>query len=185
MGNRLSRIYTRTGDDGTTGMADGTRVPKDDARIVAGGDIDELNSVIGLARAEKPSSTIDNILQRLQHELFDLGTELSLPGRISITERHVSDLENDLDNLNSSLAPLKEFVLPGGTRLASLLHMARAVCRRAERSVCTLYHIQPASPYIGQYLNRLSDLLFVLARACNNKANHPETYWQSAGRESD
>ncbi len=180
MGHRLSKIYTRTGDDGTTGLGDGTRVQKDSARVEAYGTVDELNSVVGLLLCEPLGDEVRTALTRIQHTLFDLGGELCIPGRRVLIEAQVTALENLLDRLNAALAPLKEFILPGGTRAAALCHVARTVCRRAERRVCTLARSEPVPPVTLKYLNRLSDLLFVMARAINRTANVPDTLWQPA-----
>lgn len=182
MGHRLTKIYTRTGDDGSTGLGDGTRVPKDHMRVEAYGAVDELNSTLGLLLCEALSDDLRNALTRIQHSLFDLGGELSVPGRQVLTDNLVDDLENLLDRLNADLAPLKEFILPGGTRAAALCHLGRTVCRRAERRVYTLARHQPVSPVSLKYLNRLSDLLFVMARALNHAAGTPDTLWQPARR---
>lgn len=168
MGNRLSKITTRTGDDGTTGLADNTRVSKDHPRVEALGEVDELNSHIGLLLAE--SSLPDDLrvlLTQVQHHLFDLGGELAMPGFDGITEDKVSLLDAAITQYNSGLAPLREFVLPGGTRAAALAHVCRTVCRRAERRLISLSKTESVSLLLVQYLNRLSDLLFVLARVLN------------------
>ncbi len=180
MGNRLSKIYTRTGDTGTTGLGDGSRVPKDSARIEAIGAVDELNSAIGVVLAEPLPDDVGTLLTRVQHELFDLGGELSIPGYTAIDEQHVTQLENDLDNFNADLPALKEFILPGGARSAALAHVARATCRRAERRVVKLALAEQLSPLPQRYLNRLSDLLFVLCRVLNRSAGHSDVYWDKA-----
>ena len=180
MGHRLSKIYTRTGDDGTTGLGDGTRVPKDHARVEAFGTVDELNSVIGLLLCEAFGDDVRAVLTHIQHTLFDLGGELCIPGRGVIAEAQVADLEKILDRLNADLAPLKEFILPGGTRAAALCHVARTVCRRAERRMYSLSRSEPVSPVSLKYLNRLSDLLFVMARALNQASDTPDVLWQPA-----
>ena len=180
MGHRLSKIYTRTGDDGSTGLGDGTRVPKDSARVEAYGTVDELNSMLGLLLCETPDNEIHAALTRIQHTLFDLGGELCIPGRSVLAEAQVTELENFLDQLNTDLAPLKEFILPGGTRAAALCHVARSVCRRAERRVYTLSRSDAVSPTSIKYLNRLSDLLFVMARALNHTNGTPDILWQPA-----
>jgi len=177
MGNRLSKIYTRTGDDGTTGLGDGTRVPKDDARVEAYGTVDELNSVIGMLLAEEIHLDIRNCLTRVQHELLDLGGELCIPGYTAITPEHVTRLENELDGFNAPLPPLKEFILPGGSRAAAVCHLARTVCRRAERRTYTLHTHSPGSPQALEYLNRLSDLLFVLGRVIARHDKGTEVLW--------
>ncbi|HEY4128021.1 MAG TPA: cob(I)yrinic acid a,c-diamide adenosyltransferase [Gammaproteobacteria bacterium] len=177
MGNRLSKIYTRTGDDGTTGLGDGTRVHKDDARVEAYGTVDELNSVIGMLLAEPVSVDIRGCLTRVQHELLDLGGELCIPGYTAITPEHISRLENELDGFNAPLPPLKEFILPGGSRAAAVCHLARTVCRRAERRTYSLHSKTPVSPHALEYLNRLSDLLFVLGRVIARHDNGTEVLW--------
>ncbi|WP_455199706.1 cob(I)yrinic acid a,c-diamide adenosyltransferase [Kaarinaea lacus] len=179
MGNRLSKIYTRTGDKGTTGLSDGSRVNKDHARIKAIGDIDELNSVLGIVLARDLEAGIQDILINIQHDLFNLGGELSLPGHRLIGQQHVTDLEQQLDNLNENLEPLKDFILPGGTPAAAYIHLARTVCRRAERSLISLHNEVAVSEFILQYVNRLSDLLFVLARHINKQNGHPDILWQA------
>jgi cob(I)alamin adenosyltransferase len=180
MGHRLSKIYTRTGDDGSTGLGDGTRVPKDHVRVEAFGTVDELNSFLGLLLCEPLDHALHSELTRIQHTLFDLGGELCIPGRRVLAEAQVTELEDLLDRLNADLAPLKEFILPGGTRAAALCHLARTVCRRAERRVYSLSCREPVSPVTLKYLNRLSDLLFVLARALNRASGTPDVLWQPA-----
>lgn len=177
MGNRLSKIYTRTGDDGTTGLGDGTRVPKDDPRVEAYGTVDELNSVIGMLLAEDLQVDIRSCLTRVQHELLDLGGELCIPGYAAITPEHVARLENELDGFNAPLPPLKEFILPGGSRAAAVCHLARTVCRRAERRTYTLHTHSPVSRQALEYLNRLSDLLFVLGRVIARHDKGTEVLW--------
>ena len=178
MGHRLSKIYTRTGDAGTTGLGDGTRVDKDDPRVEAFGTVDELNSVIGLLMTECPAGDITNMLTDIQHELFDLGGELCIPGRIALNDAHVERLEQSLDRLNATLVPLKEFILPGGSRAAAVCHVARTVCRRAERTSVTLGKSATLNAASLKYLNRLSDLLFVMARALNAQAGRPDVLWE-------
>jgi len=182
MGNRLSKIYTRTGDDGTTGLGDGTRVAKDDAHVEAYGTLDELNSVLGVLLAEKLPADVTAALQPIQHELFDLGSEFCLPGYKAITAEHVQRLEDTLDKFNETLPPLKEFILPGGTRAAALCHLARTVCRRAERRAWTLHKQHPQNPESIKYLNRLSDLLFVLARVIVRHDRGSEVLWKHERR---
>ena len=179
MGNRLSRIYTRTGDDGSTGLGDGTRVPKDSLRVEAYGTVDELNSAIGvlLATPEVPPG-VAACLTEVQHELFDLGGELCIPGHRAITAEHVTRLENALDEFNDSLPPLKEFILPGGGPAAAACHLARAIARRAERRVWALARTETVSPEVTSYLNRLSDLLFVLARVLARHERGTEVLWR-------
>jgi len=177
MGNRLSKIYTKTGDDGTTGLGDGTRVPKDDPRVEAYGTVDELNSVVGMLLAEEVNIEIRTCLTRVQHELLDLGGELCIPGYTAITADHVTRLENELDGFNAPLPALKEFILPGGSRAAAVCHLARTVCRRAERRTYTLHTRSPLSPHALEYLNRLSDLLFVLGRVIARHDKGTEVLW--------
>lgn len=178
MGHRLSKIYTRTGDDGTTGLGDGTRVDKDDLRIEAFGTVDELNSQIGVILSQKPPPTVSHCLQDVQHDLFDLGGELSLPEYISVSESYVERLEQQLDQFNATLPPLKEFILPAGGLAASHAHVARTICRRAERRVYSLHKSKPVNKHILHYLNRLSDLLFVIARVCARHEHGTEVFWQ-------
>jgi cob(I)alamin adenosyltransferase len=179
MGNRLSKIYTRTGDDGTTGLGDGTRVAKDGERVEAYGTVDELNSAIGVLLAV-PSLPADvtACLTEIQHELFDLGGELCIPGHHVITGQHVTRLEEALDGFNETLPPLKEFILPGGGPAAAACHVARAIARRAERRVLTLSRVELVSPEVLKYLNRSSDLLFVLARVLARHENGSEVLWR-------
>jgi cob(I)alamin adenosyltransferase len=179
MANRLSVIATRTGDDSTTGLGDGSRRPKDAPRIAALGDVDELNTVLGTLRAENVPAAIDADLAAIQHDLFDLGAELCIPGHCAILPDHVARLDEMLARYNAALAPLQEFVLPGGTRSAALAHVARTVCRRAERAVITLSHAEPINAPARQYLNRLSDVLFVIARSLNAAAGQFDVYWRS------
>jgi cob(I)alamin adenosyltransferase len=179
MGNRLSKIYTRTGDDGTTGLADGTRVAKHDVRVEAGGAIDEVNSLIGLLLTEPALlDAIATSLRRIQNELFEIGAELALPGYSKIVPGHVDRLERELDALNAELPPLEEFVLPGGNRAAALCHVARTVCRRAERRACASASRHALNPDVLRYLNRLSDLLFVMARRLAREGGAKEVLWQ-------
>jgi cob(I)alamin adenosyltransferase len=179
MGNRLSKIYTRTGDDGTTGLGDGTRVPKEGPRVEAYGTVDELNSVLGvlLAVPGLPDS-VTALLTDVQHELFDLGAELCIPGHTVITAAHVRRLETVLDQLNDPLPPLKEFILPGGGPAAAACHLGRTVTRRAERRAWTLARLETVNPEVLRYLNRLSDLLFVLARVLARHERGTEVLWR-------
>lgn len=174
---RLSVIATRAGDPGQTGLGDGSRVSKDDARVVAMGEVDELNSVIGLWRAEALPEEIDALLGDIQQHLFDLGGELCIPGTELMKEDHVSALDDALDHFNGRLSKLEEFILPGGTRGAALGHVARTVCRRAERSIVALGQKEVVREPVRQYLNRLSDLCFVLARTLNKSAGVPDVLW--------
>jgi cob(I)alamin adenosyltransferase len=178
VGNRLSKIYTRTGDAGTTGLGDGSRVPKDSLRIHALGDVDELNSTIGLLLCEDLPDSARSALTGIQHDLFDLGGELCIPGFNNITEAQVKRLEDLLDHYNADLPPLKDFILPGGAKSAAVAHLARTVCRRAERSVVSLAAAEAVSDLVRQYLNRLSDLLFVLGRVLNRHAGGADVLWQ-------
>lgn len=178
MGNRLSKVVTRTGDKGTTGMADGTRRPKTDARIEAIGTMDELNCCVGLVLVENLPDTVRAVLQRCQHELFDLGGELSIPGAEVIDEAHVQALEADIESLNETLPPLKEFVLPGGNPRAAAAHYARAVARRAERVLWALAAVEDISPQVLAYVNRFSDALFVIARVLARQDGGQEVMWR-------
>ena len=178
MGHRLSKITTRTGDAGETGLGDGRRVAKDSARIAALGDIDELNSAIGGVLAEDPPADVRDALRTVQQELFDLGGEISIPGHALIGEAHVARLEDELESRNRSLPPLKEFILPGGSRAAAAAHVARTVCRRAERTLVGLGRTEPVSAHARQYLNRLSDLLFVIGRSLNRHAGQGDVQWR-------
>ena len=179
MANRLSKIYTRTGDGGSTGLGDGTRVAKDSLRVVAIGDVDELNSVIGLLLTEPISNKIRDCLTRVQHDLFDMGGEICMPGYAMIKAERVTALETVLDEWNDTLSPLKEFILPGGSRAASYCHLARTVCRRAERTMTTLNNQEKITEISLQYINRLSDLLFVLCRILNKEAGVPDVLWNN------
>ncbi len=178
MGHRLSKIYTRTGDKGTTGLGDGSRVEKDHIRIEAFGTVDELNSAIGLVRAEELPEGMDPLLREIQHRLFDLGGELSVPGYTIIDENDVTGLEQRLDEHNATLPILKEFILPAGGRATAHCHLARTLCRRAERRVYTLSKSEAVNPQSIAYLNRLSDLLFVLARVLVRFEHGGEVLWQ-------
>ncbi|MDI6746426.1 MAG: cob(I)yrinic acid a,c-diamide adenosyltransferase [Rhodocyclaceae bacterium] len=178
MGYRLSKIYTRTGDAGTTGLGDGSRIGKDAPRVTALGDVDELNSIIGVLLCEELPDAVRNLLTGVQHDLFDLGGELSVPGGAFLKATQPGRLEAAIDRYNKELEPLKEFILPAGTRAAAVVHQARTVCRRAERSVVALAQSEAVSEASRQYLNRLSDLLFVLARWLNKHAGHGDVLWQ-------
>ena len=178
MGHRLSKIVTRTGDDGTTGLGDGARVAKDSPRIAAMGDIDELNSAIGCVLAEAVPEPVRAALAAAQNDLFDLGGEVCIPGREAMAQDHVAQLEHAIEALNAGLPPLKEFVLPGGDSAAAACHLARAIGRRAERSLVTLSHGESVSAPALRYLNRLSDLLFVAARVINRARARHETLWK-------
>ncbi|HUH87840.1 MAG TPA: cob(I)yrinic acid a,c-diamide adenosyltransferase [Pusillimonas sp.] len=180
MATRLSVITTRSGDQGTTGLGDGSRIDKDAPRIAALGDVDELNSAVGLLRAETLPQEVDALLARIQNDLFDLGAELCIPGHKAVSDQQVLFLETSLAQYNAALGDLKEFILPGGTRPAALAHMARTVCRRAERSVVALGRADDAaqSGAVLRYLNRLSDLCFVLARSLNRSAGRSDVLWR-------
>jgi cob(I)alamin adenosyltransferase len=180
MGYRLSKIYTRTGDQGSTGLGDGRRVEKDCARIEAIGTIDELNSLVGILIAEKIPGDIGQILTQVQHHLFDLGGELAIPGHHVLTDETTRYLEQRLDEINSDLPPLREFILPGGNRLTASCHHARTVCRRAERRLLHLGRQQDEEVNSAalKYLNRLSDLLFVIARKLARIDGGEEIYWK-------
>jgi cob(I)alamin adenosyltransferase len=182
MGNRLSKIATRTGDAGETGLGDGRRVPKDAARVQAMGDVDELNSALGVLLAEKLPAVIRAALLEIQHDLFDLGGEISIPGHAMLKAAQVQRLDALLATHNAKLPPLKEFILPGGSRPAALAHLARTVCRRAERSLVTLGRSESVGAPARQYLNRLSDLLFVLGRTLNRTARGGDVLWRHQRR---
>jgi len=179
MGNRLSKIYTRTGDDGTTGLGDGTRVPKDSVRVEAYGTVDELNSAVGVLLAVPGlPPAISACLTEVQQQLFDLGGELCIPEHRAISASQVTQLEQALDAFNDPLPPLKEFILPGGGPAAAACHLARTIARRAERRVWTLARAEAVSPEVAKYLNRLSDLLFVLARVLARHERGAEVLWR-------
>lgn len=178
MGNRLSKIATRTGDNGTTGLGDGSRTEKDSLRIHAIGDVDELNSHIGVLLCEELPATLKEELISIQHDLFDLGGELCIPGYKMITEDQVARLDALLEKYNADLPPLKDFILPGGSRAASVAHVCRTVCRRAERSIVGLGKTETINENPRHYVNRLSDLLFVLSRVLNRFAGGSDVQWQ-------
>ncbi len=182
MGNRLSKIYTRTGDDGSTGLGDGSRVGKDSARVEAYGTVDEANSCIGLLLAADLPDAVRDLLVRIQHQLFDLGGELCIPGHAAISDADITALEAQLDHFNADLPALKEFILPGGGEAAARCHVARTVVRRAERATVALARQENIRPQAVHYLNRLSDLLFVLARVLARAAGHGEVLWQHERR---
>jgi|SRR6478672_4228783 len=182
MGNRLSKIYTKTGDDGTTGLGDGTRVAKDSARVAAYGTVDEANSAIGLVLAAELADDVRSLLTTVQHQLFDLGGELCIPGHAAIFEADVEALEHALDAYNADLPPLKDFILPGGGESAARCHLARTIVRRAERETVTLARHDAVRPEAVRYLNRLSDLLFVLARVLARASGHGEVLWAKQRR---
>ncbi len=182
MANRLTRIYTRTGDDGSTGLGDGTRTSKHHLRIEALGEVDELNSTLGMLLAETLPEEVRVLLTGIQHDLFDLGAELCIPGHRAIPPGRVGALEQSIDRYNAQLSPLKEFILPGGAPGAARCHLARTVCRRAERKLVALHHQETLASETLHYLNRLSDLLFVLARILNKEAGVPDVLWQPGYR---
>ncbi len=184
MGNRLSKIYTRTGDDGTTGLGDGTRVAKDSARVEAYGTVDEANSAIGVILAlNSVPQDVQKCLLEVQHDLFELGGELCIPGHHAVTQAFTDRLESDLDGFNADLPMLKEFILPGGGHAAAACHLARTIVRRAERRVGTLAGVEDVSAHVGKYLNRLSDLLFVIARVLARAESGQEVLWNRARQE--
>ncbi|UXI67424.1 cob(I)yrinic acid a,c-diamide adenosyltransferase [Tahibacter amnicola] len=182
MGNRLSKIYTRTGDDGTTGLGDGTRTPKDSARVTAYGTVDELNSSLGMLLALEIPDPVRECLTQVQHDLFDLGGELCIPGMAMVFDADIERLEHTLDSFNEDLPPLKDFILPAGGLPASTCHLARTICRRAEREVITLGRHETVRGEATRYLNRLSDLLFVIARVLARAGGHGEVLWQHERR---
>ncbi|NOY67422.1 MAG: cob(I)yrinic acid a,c-diamide adenosyltransferase [Gammaproteobacteria bacterium] len=178
MGNRLSKIYTRTGDDGTTGLADGSRTEKDSLRMEAIGTVDELNSAIGMTLSHDTPNEITLCLTRVQHDLFDLGGELAIPSYVTIKTELTQALENQLDKLNNNLPYLKEFILPAGGKSTSCCHLARCICRRAERRCVSLNREETLNPAILTYLNRLSDLLFVISRVLARHEGGEEVLWK-------
>ena len=182
MGNRLSKIYTRTGDDGTTGPGDGRRVDKDSARVEAYGTVDEANSAIGLVLAAPVPENVRVLLTAVQHQLFDLGGELCIPGHVAIFDADIDRLEQRLDEFNADLPALKDFILPGGGEAAARCHVARTVVRRAEREAVALSRLEAVRPEAVRYLNRLSDLLFVLARVLARDSGHGEVVWNHERR---
>jgi len=182
VGNRLSKIYTKTGDDGTTGLGDGSRVAKDSARVAAYGTVDEANSCIGLVLAAEIPDEVRSLLVAVQHQMFDLGGELCIPGHAAIFDADIERLEQHLDAFNDPLPPLKDFILPGGGEAAARCHVARTVVRRAERETVTLSRHDAVRPEAIRYLNRLSDLLFVLARVLARASGHGEVLWNHERR---
>ena len=182
MGNRLSKIYTRTGDDGTTGLGDGSRVAKDSLRVEAYGTVDEANSCIGLVLASEVPEDVRTLLTSVQHQMFDLGGELCIPGHAAIDDEDVERLEQHLDRYNDDLPPLKDFILPGGGEAAARCHIARTVVRRAERETVALSRVETVRPQAIRYLNRLSDLLFVLSRVLARSSGHGEVLWNHERR---
>jgi len=182
VGNRLSKIYTRTGDDGSTGLGDGSRVDKDSPRVAAYGTVDELNSLIGVVLACTLPEAVRALLVGVQHQLFDLGGELCIPGHAAIHDADVAHLEQRLDAFNADLPPLKDFILPGGGMAAAQSHVARSVCRRAERLLVSLARLEPVRPEAIRFLNRLSDLLFVIARVLARDSGEGEVLWRHERR---
>lgn len=184
MGKRLTKIYTRTGDRGETGLGDGSRIPKTHARVGAMGDIDELNAHLGIVSEQLKGTSVEALtpltrfLDWLQHRIFDLGGEVSIPGFQLIHDNHIYRIEIELDQMNDELAPLENFIIPGGSILIAQCHVARSVCRRAERSLIKLGETDAVNPPGLRFLNRLSDFLFVLARYCALKTEQPEHLWQ-------
>ena len=177
MGNRLSRIVTRTGDAGTTGLGDGSRVAKDCLRIEVIGEVDELNSSLGVLLAEELPPDVRAVLLAVQNDLFDLGGEICIPGATVIGAAHITRLEESVRKFNDTLSALKEFILPGGTRAAALAHLSRTVCRRAERRLVQLANSESVSDFARKYVNRLSDLLFVLGRVLNQAGGRGDVLW--------
>jgi len=182
MAHRLSKITTRTGDRGETGLGDGSRVSKDSLRVRTLGDLDELNSALGVLLAEETPAELAEALSHVQHDLFDLGGEVSIPGHAMVGEEQVARLEQMIDKWNAGLAPLKEFILPGGTRAAAAAHLARTVCRRAERSLVALGEKEKVGEPARRYLNRLSDLLFIAGRLLNQQAGRGDVQWRHERR---
>jgi cob(I)alamin adenosyltransferase len=180
MANRLTRIVTRTGDDGTTGLGDGTRVGKDSRRVEVMGNLDELNCAVGLVLAERLPAEVQAALASIQNDLFDLGGEICIPGRTALWDAHLREVDARIERLREPLPPLRDFVLPGGTRAAAACHLARAVCRRAERSLVALGRVESVSRLSIQYLNRLSDMLFLAARTLNASSGAAEPIWKPA-----
>lgn len=178
MGNRLTKIYTRTGDDGSTGLGDGTRIAKESLRVEAYGTVDETNSAIGMVLAAEVPDAVRECLAEIQHDLFSLGGELCIPGHRMVTAEFVLRLEARLDALNENLPPLKDFILPGGGAAAAACHLARTICRRAERRCWCLARSEAVAPELLQYLNRLSDLLFVIARVLAREHPGGEVIWR-------
>jgi cob(I)alamin adenosyltransferase len=179
MGNRLSKIYTRTGDRGTTGLGDGSRRSKNDPRVQCMGEVDELNACIGLALSLLDDGPVQQVLFAAQHDLFDIGAELAQPGKQMIGSDYVEGLERSADAFNAELDSLKEFILPGGSQAVAAIHLARTVCRRVERSLVGLAEVEAVNPQTGRYINRLSDLLFILGRAQSQAEDGGEVYWNS------
>ncbi len=178
MGNRLSKLYTRTGDDGTSGLSGGERVKKNHARMHAMGSVDELNSVIGLLASKLNDHELIEILIGIQHDLFNIGGEISMPGHSFIKAEKITRLEHLIDHFNEAVEPLKDFILPGGSEPAAVCHIARAITRRSERDVISLHDQDPVNETTRQYLNRLSDLLFAMARIINLRLGQADVLWK-------
>lgn len=178
MGNRLSKLYTRTGDDGTSGLSDGARISKNHCRMHAMGTVDELNSVIGLMICKLEDAELERFFTTVQHDLFNIGGEISMPGHSFISESKVKGLEAKIDAFNEQVNPLKDFILPGGSEAAAICHIARATARRAERDIVSLHQEEAVSDTTRQYLNRLSDLLFVCARIINKQLGEHDVLWK-------
>lgn len=179
MAHRLSKITTKTGDQGFTALADGSRRLKNDQRITCLGEVDELNACIGLVISSLDDQESLQLLQQVQHDLFDLGAELSQPGKQLINDDYVDFLDQKIQRMNADLAPLTEFILPGGSMLLAQLHLARTVSRRAERNLVALNQLEAVNPASLKFLNRLSDLLFILSRFIGRQSGQTEVYWQS------
>ena len=179
MGNRLSSIVTKTGDSGTTGLADGSRISKNDIRVICMGETDELNANIGLAISQLGNHELCDLLLSVQHDLFDIGAELCQPGKALISDTHIAAIETATEQLNEALPPLREFILPGGSPAVAQLHLARTVCRRVERNLVSLAEQQSSNPLTQRYVNRLSDMLFVMSRSAARATDGEEVYWRS------
>ncbi len=179
MGKRLTRVVTRTGDDGSTGLADGSRRAKNDVRVVAMGEVDELNALLGVAISRLDDGELQKLLFTIQHDLFDVGAELCQPGKTLLSDDYVAALDSSIAELNASLGELREFILPGGSPAVAVLQLARAVCRRVERALISLADAEPLNPVTRRYFNRLSDLLFIVARAQARMDGSGEVYWNS------
>lgn len=185
---KLNKIYTRTGDDGSTGLADGSRVGKESLRVTAYGDVDEANSALGVARLYVDHLGLDKMLERIQNDLFDLGADLATPEMkddslsLRIVQNQIDRLESELDGLNADLSPLDSFVLPGGSKPSAYLHLARAITRRAEREVVSAAKTEKINPLAIKYINRLSDFLFVAARWCNDQGETDVKWVPGANR---
>jgi len=178
MGNRLSKLYTRTGDDGSSGLSDGTRLAKDHQRMHAMGSVDELNSVIGLMICKLEDADLVAFYSGVQHKLFNIGGEISMPGQSFISDESITELEAKIDFFNESVEPLKDFILPGGSEAGAICHIARATARRAERDLVSLHHLEPVNASTRRYLNRLSDLLFATSRIINQQMQQPDILWK-------